>query len=203
VIRDSERLRTVTKMSEREARIFWENNHFKILHDTMICNYCGKIFSKELQRVCLTKHLFDEHQISELTNQPNSELIKNNFIIIFEKERGECKTCGDFISYGTRGMYLLENHYEMFHSNNVDVFDTALKAQISEDIFNHFILLESKKAICKFCEVHTNIEYLDVLTADILIKLSKHTFSHDRYEDNFLIFVKTIENRFCFTFFFQ
>jgi len=158
-----------------------------------------------LHRDYFTKHLYDKHQISELDEHPNREFLEKFFIISVEIEKGRCINCKTFISYEKRGLYLLENHYEMFHSNNAKIFDTVLKIQSGEEILNNFILLKSKKAACRSCELKINIEHIDALTADTLTELAEHYFSHARYEDSFLIFDKTIENRFCFTrfFFFQ
>jgi len=150
-----------------------------------------------LQRGYFTKHLYDEHQISELANHPNCEFLKKNFTICVEMQKGKCNfpceiTCKKDILYDERGLYLLENHYEMFHKN-ARLFRTAVKTKNGEAILNNF-LIENKIAICSFCTLQFNIEHLDVFAADILIKLAKHYFGHDRYEDNFLIFVKTTEN---------
>jgi len=202
VIRDSERLRTVTKMSEIQARTSWENKYCELTDtpNTIKCKFCPNIFPK-LQRVYFTKHLYKVHRISELTEHPNREFLENKFTINFDSENGKCKTCEAVISYENRGMYLLENHYEMIH-DNANLFRTVLKIVNGEEMLNNFILLKSVKAVCTSCELKINIENLDVLPAETLTKLAVHFFSHDRYVDNFLIFNKTTKNRFCLTCFF-
>jgi len=138
-----------------------------------------------------------------VTYHQHRGFLENSFIISVEKEESWCKGCMSFIPFGKRGMYILENHYEMFHSNNANLFYMVSKGKNGREILNKFRLM-GKNAACISCELLIDIEQLNVHSADTLIKLAEHYFSHDRYEDNFLIFDKPTENRFCFTcFFFQ
>jgi len=193
-------------MSEIQARISWQNKYCRVLTDNpdeIECIFCKKIYLK-LHRDYFTKHLHDKHQISELDEHPNRGFLEKFFIISVEMEKGRCIKCTKLISYEKRGLYLLENHYEMFHGDNVKLFKMVVNSENGKEILNHFFLLKSKKAACTSCELKINIEHLDALTAETLTKLAEHYFSHDRYEDNFLIFDETTENRFCFIcFFFQ
>jgi len=155
------------------------------------------------QRDDFVKHLNDKHQTNELTDYKNCELLEKNFNINLENENGWCKICAGIISYKKLGLYFLINHYEMIHStiDNINTFCKAVKIKNGREILDKFLLMD-KKATCVSCKQEMNIEHLNEHTANILGKLAEHFFSHDRYEDNFFIFDKTIENRFCFTFFF-
>jgi len=158
----------------------------------------------KLPRIHFRKHLYHKHRISELTFHEKQGFLLKNFMIIEEMEKGWCKNCMLCIPYGEHGLYIVQNHYEMFHSNNAKIFETVLIGKNGRKILNKFILID-KEAACILCKQQINIEHLNVHIAKTLIQLAEHYFSHDRYEDNFLIFVKTTENRFCFTcfFFFQ
>jgi len=186
-------------MSESQARVPWEIKYGEVTDNPNIirCKLCqtNLLFSE------FTKHLYITHKISELTDHPNREFLEKNFIIDLNLSTGRCRICGTLICYNLHGIYLLQNHYEIFHSDNSDLFKTVVKAENGKDILSNFIL-KNKKAVCRSCELQINIEHLDVLTADALTELVNHHFSHDRYEDNFFIFDKRSGNRFCFTCFF-
>jgi len=132
--------------------------------------------------------------VTKMTDHPNRKFLESIFTINVEKEIGKCKICSAVISYENRGMYLLENHYEIFHSDNISLFDAVVKVKSSEEILNKFFLIKNKKAACTSCKLQINIEYLDILSTATLTNLAKHYFSHHRYENNFLIFDKTTEN---------
>jgi len=190
-------------MSETQARVRWEMRHCEVITDNIIkCNYCPTDFSKS-PIVFFTIHLYFKHWISELTDHPNREFLENNFSIYAYSVNAWCKTCGAFIPYKLRvnGTYLLQNHYEIFHSDNVGLFNTVIKAEYGKTILNNFIITD-KKATCITCNRQINIEHLRALTLETLTDLVKHFFSHDRYDNNFFIFDKTSGNRFCFTCFF-
>jgi len=169
-------------MSETQARDRWEMRHCEvIIDDTIKCNYCPNIFSKS-KIVYFTDHLFYKHHISELTKHANSEFLENSFSISVATGNALCNTCGAVINYKSRvnGTYLLQNHYEMFHSDNVGLFNTMMKVEYSKEILNNFILM-GKTATCRSCELQfQNIEHLDAVTMDTLTDLVKHFFSHDR-----------------------
>jgi len=177
-------------MSETQARVRWEMRHCEVITDNIIkCNYCLTIFSKS-KIVFFTIHLYNKHRISELTDHPNRGFLENNFSISVATGDALCKTCGAVIHYKSRvnGTYLLQNHYEMFHSDNIGLFNMVIKAEYGKEVLNNFILTD-KEATCISCNRQINIEHLNVFTLDILIDLVKHFFSHDRYGNNFFIFI--------------
>jgi len=149
------------------------------------------------------KHLYDKHKTTELSFYKNSEFLDKIFNI--DLENGSCKLCTEVIPYKKRGLYILLNHYKMFHSvdDNESIFYMAVKVKNGREILDKFKLTD-KKATCvlETCELEINIEDLNEFTADRLKQLAEHFFSHYRYDNNFFIFDKTIENRFCFTCFF-
>jgi len=185
-----------------ETRVPWEIKYREILTDnpnTIKCNYCEKILSKS--RIALfTKHLYEKHQISELTHHPNRECLEKTFNINVAKCYAWCHICGAPIYYQPRGIYLLQNHYEIFHGDNAGLYKTVVKAENGREILNNFILM-GKKATCISCELQIDIEHINILTLSTLSHLARHYFSHKRYEDNFFIFDKTILNRFYLFFF--
>jgi len=189
-------------MSETQARVRWELRHCVITDDIIKCNHCETTYLKS-QIVYFTEHLYNEHHISELTRHPNREFLNNNFSINAQIGDASCNNCTKVINYKSQvnGTYLLQNHFEIFHSNNADLFDTVIEAEHGEEIFNNFILTD-KTATCISCNRQINTEHLNVFTLDILTDLIKHYFFHNRYGNNFFIFDKISGNRLCFTCFF-
>jgi len=172
------------------ARIPWENKYYEVLTDIpniIKCKICPRTYRLKSKKDFM-EHLYDKHQISELTCHPNRGFLEENFNIYVKTKKGRCKakTCPKLIPY-KGGMYNLENHYEMFHSNNANLFSTVVKIENVREILNNFILM-GMEAVCISCELQFNIEHLDIHTADTLINLAEHYFSHNRYEDNFFIF---------------
>jgi len=168
-------------MSETQARGRWEINHCDEISDDIIkCKNCPNVYSKS-HIVYFTEHLYNKHHISELTNHPNREFLENVFSISVVTGNARCNICGAFIHYKSQvnGTYLLQNHYEIFHGDNVGLFNAVLKVDHAIEILNNFILI-GKKATCRSCELQFDIEHFEVVTLDTLTDLFQHFFSCNR-----------------------
>jgi len=72
-----------------------------------------------------------------------------------------------------------KNYYKIFHGERSNKFSMAAKTVYGRETLNKFQLTEMK-ATCVICNLQINIENIDKLTADVLIQLAAHHFSHDR-----------------------
>jgi len=172
-------------MSETQACDRWEIGHCVFTDNPNIikCKFCPTIYSKS-QMVDFAEHLYYKHHITELTEHPNRDFLEKNFNINAETGTAWCILCVIHYKSRVNGTYLLQNHYEIFHSINVGVFNTVMEAEYDKKILNNFILTD-KEATCISCNRQINIEHLKEFTLDILTDLVKLFFSYNTYGNNF------------------
>jgi len=183
-------------------RIQWEIKYYRNLtfprnSNLIQCNKCEATESIILPD--FIDHLREIHKITEITHHPDHNFLLRNFEICDEEFTAKCITCKSSINYKMYGVYLLKNHFEIYHGNSSDIYNTIVKTESGRDMLDKYFILGSE-ASCTKCYRKINMTDSELFTERKLEELLEHYFFH-RYKEKCFIFVKTRENRFCFTYF--
>jgi len=185
--------------SEFLDRIPWERKHYikLIIPHSGIqfikCLRCEKSFldeEKQIQHFIL--HLNKVHGITELTEHPEREFFKENFMINTLKSIAVCRICHrrsakKEIAYSQHGLYLLRNHFEMYHEKDVPNYELIMKIVEVHQILNKYFL-KGNEAACPKCNQKIDMTHLKTQTAKVVKELFDHYIFH-RYKKKCFIFI--------------
>jgi len=194
--------------SEFPDRIPWERQYYCDITiprcpKSIKCKTCGTAFLDEKKYIPFhIKHLKERHNTTELTHHPKNEFLKEYFIINEENFTAKCRfeCCKHFlIDYNKYGLYLLINHFEIYHGNDSYIYERITRTEIGCDTLNKYFIMNGE-ATCTKCDEMINMSGADlyIISEIKLEELLERYFSH-RYENTCFIFAKTRKNRFCFT----
>jgi len=177
-------------------RIQWERKYYRDLTtpyrssiiECKLCKANGSVIISDF-----IDHLREIHNITEITDY---DILVQEFTIREEEFTAECRICNSSIDYEMYGVYLLKNHWEIYHGNSSHIYKTIAETECGRDVLDEYIIMGSE-ATCTKCDRKMNMGNSDSLNA---VKLFGHFLSHG-YEEKCFIFAKTCKNRFCFTWF--
>jgi len=180
-----------------EDRIPWERKYctdiiIPFLSNSIKCNICKEAFSSEgrTTHIYFTRHLYTSHKITELTGHPEREFLMQKFIINEETTVAQCLICTSTIFYDIYGVYLLNNHFEIYHGKKSILYERVVNIDKGRNILRKYFI-KGSEATCPKCKL--NIDWTDLEgDHERLIKLLRHYFSHNRYKkQKFFLFTKT------------
>jgi len=189
VIRDTERL---TKM-KYSHHIPWERQHFNLIRipccvDSIKCKFCGKVFIDKRESIpCLMKHLKEEHNITELSNYPYRNDLRQKFIINEESSKATCFICQHEIKYDEHGLYLLKNHFEIYHGNSSHTYKVIVRTEKGCDTLDKYFIM-GIEATCPKCGTKIDMTHSETHAVEKVKTLLEHYFSHYRYKKKVLCF---------------
>jgi len=156
------RLYKMEKVSLYEDRILWERKRWEYCTDIIIpflpnsikCNICKEAFPSEGRRthVYFTRHLYTSHKITELTEHSEREFLLQKFIINEEQTIAQCRICTDKITYNRYGVYILKNHFEVYHGEKSILYERALNTEGGHGILKKYFIKGSEATSPK-CEL--------------------------------------------------
>jgi len=178
-------------MSHYRDRIQWERKYYKNFtapwHSNIIrCKLCKKTESVIIPD--FIDHLRCVHGKTEILDYLNDDILLQNFTIDEEEFTAECRICDSSIDYKMYGMYLLKNHFEIYHGNSSNIYKTIVKTKSGRDTLDKYIITGSE-ASCPKCYLKIDMEDLDFFTEVKLQNLLEHYYCH-RYKKNVLYLSK-------------
>jgi len=176
-----------------EDRIPWERKYctdiiIPFLPNSIKCNICKEAFPSKGRKmhIYFTMHLYTSHKITELTEHPEREFLLQKFIINEEKTMAQCHICKSTIFYDIYGVYLLKNHFEVYHGEKSILYERTVNTKRGYDILKKYFI-KGSEVTCPKCEL--KIDWTDLKYDERLIKLLRHYFSHNRYEEKKFFFI--------------
>jgi len=195
----------ITKMeSECLDRIPWGRQYYceittpETFFKFLKCLCCGITFLDDKTEIPNISHLNKVHRITELTHHPERVLFKQKFFINTAKSIAKCRSCArKKIVYNQYGLYLLKNHVEIYHKENLQTYELITKTKGGRDILDKYFII-GNEALCLKCDRKIDMTHSKTQPAEKVKELLEHYFSH-RYEEKCSIFATRCRNRFCFT----
>jgi len=150
------------------------------------CEYCSSRFRNRNRIDKFIRHLYKEHQITELSEHSKRFKLERAFDIRPKQYKGICKKCKKRIKY-SNGVYVLQNHLEIYHKDNSNIYKEIRNTKIGSELLNRYIIKNSE-AKCSKCGL---VIHLKPHTKAKLIALLEHWNDHFGYEKkNFLYLPK-------------
>jgi len=163
----------------------------------MKCKFCATVFLDDRTYIPYRiKHLKEEHNITELSNYPYRDYLQQSFIINEKSSKALCHLCAHVIKYNMYGLYLLNNHIEIYHGNSSRTYKLIVKTEKGRDTLNKYFIM-GIEATCPKCGLKIDMTHSEIHAVGKVEELLEHYFSH-RYKKNVLRLLKR-KTRFCFT----
>jgi len=192
-------------------RIPWERNYYIKLEipnrikkayglKIIKCIKCGKPFLDEEEQIQYhVSHLSEVHDITELTEHPEREFFKENFLIDTKKSTATCRICYKRrhlkkIAYSQHGLYLLRNHFEIYHEKYFENYELIMKTEGGRQILDKYVI-KGLEAACPKCNQKIDMTQSKTQPAPKVYQLLQHYYL-ERYKKKNVLYFPRRENQF-------
>jgi len=173
----------------------WERQYYEPLEiphcsKCIKCKLCATPFLDERKYIPIhINHLKEKHKITELSNYPYSNYLQRKFFINEESYTAICFLCAHEIEYNEYGLYLLNNHIEIYHGNS-SRYKLIVMTEKGRDTLNKYII-KGIEATCPKCGIKIDMTHTETHPIEKVKGLLEHYFSH-RYKKKVLCFTSLL-----------
>ncbi|XP_018353095.1 PREDICTED: uncharacterized protein LOC108754926 [Trachymyrmex septentrionalis] len=151
------------------------------------CEYCRQESKPDfiVDYIRMIRHLYEEHNKSEIMEDPKYESVKMSFNLSreyqYKTDSGICleSNCGVTVKSKFGRALPFKNHSITHHADDKkNFFAKAVGIVSGQKILNNYEIMDIENATCIFCQTSLPLKDLDLHPAKVLEDLSRHLIPH-------------------------